>query len=250
MSTMAQSSSPDSPLIVVTGIRRGIGRAVAIARARRGERVTGFSRSREGLEHLGLDLRHAGAPVVRLVDLDMLDAPAVEDWFARLAAAEGPPDVVVHAAAILGPRAPLSDVDPAAWSDVMRANIDGAFHVLRGALGALVRGRPFLWLAVSSSVAARGRAGWGPYAASKAALENLTETFADEGAAHAWTGVSLNPGGTRTAMRAAAYPDEDPSTVPAPVDIAPAFDLLIDRWQNGTLEAGARFDARSLLGLD
>ena len=247
MSTMPHDNNT-GPLIVITGIRRGIGRAVAGARAARGERIAGFSRSRDGLEHLGLDLRHAGAPVVRLADIDMLDAPAVQGWFARLAAAEGPPDVVIHAAAVLGRRAPLDQVDPAAWGDVMRANVDGAFHVLRGALATLERGRPFLWLAVSSSVGARGRAGWGPYAASKAALENLTETFADEGAANAWTGISLNPGGTRTAMRAAAYPDEDPATVPTPAAVAPAFDMLIDRWRAGTLESGSRFDARSLLG--
>lgn len=237
----------EAPLVVVTGIRRGIGRAVGLARAARGERVAGFARSREGLEHLALDLRHAGATAVRLADIDMTDATAVADWFARLAAAEGPPDVLVHAAAVLGPRAALTDVTASAWAAVMRANIDGAFHVLKGALNTLERGRPFLWLAVSSSVGARGRAGWGPYAAGKAALENLAETFADEGAAHAWTSAVVNPGGTRTDMRAAAYPDEDPASVPSAAEVAPAFDIVMERWRAGTLTPGARFEARALL---
>lgn len=244
---MAAPIRPQPPLVVVTGLRRGLGRAVALARAARGDRVAGFARRVDGLDHLGIDLRRAGAPTVRLAALDIADAPEVENWFVQLAAAEGPPDVVVHAAAVLGPRGPLAEVTPAAWAEVTRVNVDGAFHVLRAAASVLEPGRPFLWIGVTSSVGARGRAGWGPYAASKAALENLTETFADEGAAQGWTAVSVNPGGTRTDMRAAAYPDEDPTTVPAPATVAGAFDLLIDRWRVGGIKTGARFEARELL---
>lgn len=244
---MAAPVRPQPPLVVVTGLRRGLGRAVALARAVRGDRVAGFARRIDGLEHLGMDLRQAGAPTVRLAAVDIVDAVGVQDWFERLAAAEGPPDVVVHAAAVLGPRGPLAEVAPEAWAEAMRVNVDGAFHVLRAAASVLEPGRPFLWIGVTSSVGARGRAGWGPYAAGKAALENMSETFADEGAAHGWTAVRVNPGGTRTDMRAAAYPDEDPASVPAPETVARAFDLLIDRWRAGMLESGARFDARELL---
>lgn len=234
--------------VVISGIRRGIGRALAIEAARAGLAVAGIARSQDGLDALAAELQAAGAPRAALAAVNLADWEALRNWAAQLAADFPPPQVLIHAAAILGPRQPLLEVDPQAWNVTQRINGDGTFYWLR-AFGPLVPAtQPALWLWLSSSVATRGRAGWGPYAASKAMLENLTETFADEIGDRPWTSVTLNPGGTRTDMRAEAMPGENPATLPSAAAVAKAVWALVEQWREGQLESGSRFNVRELPG--
>ena len=247
---MSEAITEQKPLRVwITGVRRGLGRAVAIARAQNGDKVAGCSRNSEGLTELAKDLSDAGAPAVYLDNADITNRQQLDDWCAHARLQVGEPDVVIHNAAVLGPRAPLERISHQDWQNVLDVNATGTFHVLQTTAQMAEPTRPSLWIWVTSSVGARGRAEWGPYAASNATLENLHETFADENDTRPWTSVALNPGATRTDMRAEAYPDEDPETLPDAATIAGAFSTLIERWQAGQLQTGSRHNARELLKL-
>lgn len=233
--------------IYISGIRRGIGRALAMRRATAGDRIAGFAAHADGLDDLAAELAEAGATATHLAAADLRVPGAVEGW-ARAASEEvGPPEVIVHCAAVLGPRAPLLEVGDEAFVDVLEVNVAGTLRLLRATAALADTERPALWIWATSSVGARGRAGWGPYAASKAALENLSETWADETRDRPWTSVAINPGGTRTDMRSAAYPDEDPTRLPTADAVAGAFERLVDDWRAGTLASGSRHDARELV---
>ena len=235
--------------ILVTGAGDGIGRAAALSFAEHGADVMLLGRTEAKLEAV-FDLIEAGTetrPVVVPADL----AHATEDAATILGHAirreYGRLDGILHNAGLLGPRASIAEYPVADWLEIMHVNVNAAFIVTR-ALMPLLRESPDASVVFTSSgVGRRGRADWGAYAVSKFALEGLAEVLAAETAGTGRVRVnSLNPGATRTAMRAAAYPDEDPGTLPTPADRMGLYLYLMGPDSRGV--TGERFDAASWSG--
>ena len=233
-------------VVLVTGAGDGIGRAAALAYAGHGADVVLLGRTEAKLEAV-FDLIEAGTdtrPVVVPADLEHASEDAATTLYHALRREYGRLDGVLHNAGLLGPRAAIAEYPVSEWARVMHVNVNAAFIVTR-ALMPLLRESPDASVVVTSSgVGRRGRADWGAYAVSKFALEGLVEVLADETAAAGRIRVnSLNPGATRTAMRAAAYPDEDPQTLPTPRQHMGLYLFLMGPDSKGI--AGQRFDAAS-----
>src|SRR5271168_1301987 len=212
---------------VVTGASRGIGRAVALALAAEGVHIVALARTQGGLEELDDAIRAArrGAEnSATLVPCDLEDFAAIDRLGEALFRRWGRLDVLVGNAGALGPLSPLHHVDPRQWEDVMSVNVTANWRLIR-ALDPLLRQSPAGRVVfVTSGAASRAelRAYWGPYAASKAALDALARTYAAETVNTSQIRVILvNPGPLRTRMRATAMPGEDPLYLRTPEVLAP-----------------------------
>jgi NAD(P)-dependent dehydrogenase (short-subunit alcohol dehydrogenase family) len=216
------TTNSNSPIALVTGASRGIGAAAALELAKAGHHVVAVARTVGGLEELDDKIRAIGGSAT-LVPLDMKDM----DGIARLALAlnerYGRLDVLVGNAGVLGPLSPLEHVEPKYFEACMDVNVKANWQLIRTMNALLTRAPAGRALFVTSGVAYRGRAYWGPYAASKAALDALVRTYAAECAS---TNVRANlfaPGPTRTRMYLGAFPGVDPETLPTPEEVAKAM---------------------------
>jgi NAD(P)-dependent dehydrogenase (short-subunit alcohol dehydrogenase family) len=153
--------------------------------------------------------------------------------------------VVVNNASLLGPRVPIIQYPLTSWEAVLRTNLTAAFVVCKEAVKNMMLRREGSIINVSSGVGRLGRARWGAYAVSKFGVEALTQVLAEELKGTLIRINAVNPGATRTEMRAQAYPDEDPQRLPRPEDITGIFLYLAsDRSREVT---GKSFDAREWL---
>ena len=233
-------------VILVTGAGDGIGRAAALAYAEHGADVVLLGRTEAKLEAVFDDIEaHTDTrPVVVPADLAHATEDAAATLYHALKREYGRLDGILHNAGLLGSRAPIADYPVADWLAVMQVNVNAAFIVTRALMPLLAASPDASIVFTSSGVGRRGRADWGAYAVSKFAVEGLTEVLAEETAASGRLRVnSLNPGATRTAMRAAAYPDEDPETLPPPEDHMGLYLYLMGPDSKGV--TGQRFDAAS-----
>jgi NAD(P)-dependent dehydrogenase (short-subunit alcohol dehydrogenase family) len=206
-------------IALVTGASRGIGHATALALAKAGAHVVAVARTVGGLEELDDAIRALGGSAT-LVPLDLKDYPGIDRLGAALQERFGRLDVLVGNAGILGPLSPLGHVEPMAWDAVMAVNVTANWRLIRALDPLLRRSTAGRVVFISSGVAALALAYWGPYAASKAALEVLARTYAAETAT---TNVRVNvltPGPIRTRMRAQAMPGEDPMALETPDRVA------------------------------
>ncbi len=210
----------EGKLALVTGASRGIGAAIAEALAEAGAHVILVARSTAGLEQVEDRIHQAGGSAT-IAPLDLTDGEAV----AKLAAAVGQRwdrlDVLVLNAAMLGSLTPVEHIDPKEYGRILSINLL-ANQALIAAFDPLLRGSERAELiGVTSSVGQEPRAFWGAYGSSKAAFETLLGAYADE---TAYTGklrvTILDPGATRTRMRALAFPGEEPESVKAPEAVA------------------------------
>lgn len=222
---------------LVTGASRGIGAGVVRAFATRGASLVLTARDPSLLEAVAEDARARGAEAVRTITADLSD-PRQR---LRLIQAAGPVDVLVQAAGVLGPVAePLWQTSQDSFEAVMEVNVTAMFDLIRSIVpGMASRGRGTV-VNVSSSVGTAGRRGWGAYSVSKFAVEGMSQTLAEDLEGSGVRCVVINPGGTRTDMRAQAKPDEDPSTLPTPDDVAAVFVAAA----LGELSNGERVNAR------
>jgi len=157
-------------------------------------------------------------------------------------------DVLVNNASILGPRQELADYPIGAWEEVLRINLTGIFLITRAVLPGMIARHAGSIINVTSGVGRRGKARWGAYAVSKAGLEGFTQVLSDEVREAGIRVNSVNPAATRTRMRAAAYPAEDPQTLPTPEQVVPLFLYLAsDASEDVT---GQSLEAREWLGRD
>jgi NAD(P)-dependent dehydrogenase (short-subunit alcohol dehydrogenase family) len=207
-------------IALVTGASRGIGRAAAFALAGAGCHVILSARTAGALEEVDDEITEAGgsASILKL-DLnngDNVDAlgPTLFERWQKL-------DVLVAAGGILGRLSPLGHVPDDDWESVMRVNLTANWKLIRSLDPLLRRAEAGRALFVTSRAATKIRAYWGPYAVSKAGLEALVKTYADEVASTPLKVNLLDPGATRTRMRAQAYPGEDVSTLKTPDALAP-----------------------------
>ncbi|MBF0426757.1 MAG: SDR family NAD(P)-dependent oxidoreductase [Magnetococcales bacterium] len=210
-------------IALVTGAGSGIGQAVAMAYAAAGATVLLLGRTQKQLEVTHDRIRAQGNQAV-IVPLDLEKelhrvaelAQGIHDRFGHL-------DILVNNAAQLGAMTPLAAYEPPLWETVFRVNVTAPFFLTRELLPLLRLAGAGCVINVVSGVGQHGRAYWGAYAASKAALINLTETWGAELAQSTIRINAVDPGPTATRMRAHAYPGEDPARLPAPADIVPVF---------------------------
>jgi len=227
-------------IALVTGASRGIGEAVALQLAQAGAHVVAVARTVGGLEELDDKIKAAGGSAT-LVPLDMKDSEGI----ARLALALNERyrrlDVLVGNAGIGGPSSPLPHVEPKEWDDVLAVNLTANWQLLR-TMDSLVKAAPAGRIVfITSGTAHNPRAYRGPYSISKAALDTMARTYANETAT---TNVRINvfsPSSTRTKMRAAIMPGEDPMTLPTPEEVARA---IVPLCLPSCTETGKYYDFR------
>ena len=229
---MAQNLAAGSQagrIAFVTGASRGIGRSAALGLAKAGAQVIACARGKGALEELDDDIfaatgRHATLIPFDLTDFDSLDrlTSALYERFGRI-------DVVVHAAGILGTLTPVTHVEPKEFDRIISVNVTASWRLLR-ALDPLLRlsdSARAIFLTTSAGVT-EGRAFWGAYGASKAAMETLVRAWADEIEVTPIRAALLSPGPMRTRMRASAYPGEDPMSLLHPDELVPLLLELAD----------------------
>ena len=229
--------------ILITGASRGLGREIARQCAAAGAQTVLLARSVPALESLADEILAAGHPEPVLVpcNLEAATLEHYEEIATLLGDRFGHLDGLVVNAAMLGELSPIAASDPALWARVFQVNLHSPYLLVRSCLPLLRRASDARVLFVSSSVARQGRAYWGAYAASKAALENLMQVLADELAAEGIVRVnSVNPGRCRTEMRAQAYPAEDADRLPSPESLAPGLLYLLGEAASGL--HGRQFD--------
>ena len=209
--------------VMITGAGRGIGRALALGFAKEGAALLLCSKTASELESAAAECRALGARV-RAATCDVSVSSQVADFVAAGLKEFGRIDVLINNAGILGPTTPLVEVSDADWKKVLAANLDSIFYVTREVLRSsmLAKGKGCV-INVSSGQGRKASANWGPYAASKFGLEGTTQVWADETKSKGVRFYSLNPSATRTQMRAAAAPGEDPASLKAPETSVEAF---------------------------
>ena len=242
-------TSPSPRIALVTGASRGIGRALALALARRGAHVVALARTQGALDELDDEIGAMGGQAT-LVPCDLADFDALDRLGAALFERFGRLDVLVGNGGILGPLTPLAHADPKDWNKVMAVNVTANWRLIRS-LDPLLRassaGRA-LFITSGAAHRARMKPYWGPYAVSKAALEAIARTYAAETENTCPIKVMLaNPGPLRTRMRALAMPGEDPATLRTPEEFAEkAIALCAPEWR----ESGRLYDFPSDRVLD
>ncbi len=221
--------------ILITGAGSGIGRAAALTYAKHGAQVIALSKTRENLETLYDDIEalkkhNPEVPSVLLCQLDFLYATE-ENYEALVAGIEeefGMLDGLLHNVSMLGDLCEIENYPKGVWDQVMQINVNSVFMLSKACLPLLKKSKAASMIFTSSSVGRKGRAYWGAYSVSKFAIEGLMQCLAEELENTSNIRVnSLNPGGTRTAMRKAAFPGELPETLPAPEDIMQAYLYLM-----------------------
>ncbi len=216
--------------ILVTGAGDGIGRAVAKACAKYGASVGLLGRTLSKLEAVYDEIVEAGWPRPSIAQMNLLKAHAPDyDQLAESIDKEfGRLDGLLHNAGILGQMSPIEQYDVKTWAEVIHVNLTAPFVLTQITLPLLKQSADASIVFTSSGVGRRGRAYWGAYAVSKFGIEGLAQVLADETEQYPNIRVNcINPGRTRTAMRAAAYPGEDPATLKAPHDIVAAYLYLL-----------------------
>jgi NAD(P)-dependent dehydrogenase (short-subunit alcohol dehydrogenase family) len=226
---------------LITGGGRGIGKAIAAAYAQEGAKVFICGRAEAVLEKAALEIRGNGGEI-GWRRADITTASEVKRLVEEASRAYGTIDILVNNASILGPRLPIVDYPLDSWKGVLKTNLTSVFTVAQEVLKLMVPRREGSIINVSSGVGRVGKARWGAYAASKFGVEGLTQVLADEVKDYGIRVNAVNPGGTRTAMRAKAYPEEDPMTLPTPEEITRVFVYLASAESRGV--TGKSFEAR------
>lgn len=216
-------------IALVTGASRGIGRACAVGLARAGAQVIACARSKAGLEELDDEIFAATSQHATLIPFDITDGDACDRLSAALLDRFGRVDTFVHCAATLGQLSPVTHHDPKDFDKIVAVNLTATWRLIR-ALEPLLRLSPagravFL---TTGATATRGRAFWGPYGATKAAMESLVRAWADEIEITNIRAAIVSPGAMRTKMRASAFPGEDPMSLPHPDAFVPLMLELAD----------------------
>jgi NAD(P)-dependent dehydrogenase (short-subunit alcohol dehydrogenase family) len=220
---MSDSKTLDGKLAIVTGASRGIGAATAEALAEAGAHVILVARTASALEEVEERIHSAGGTAT-IAPLDLTEGEGIGKLAGAVAERWEKLDILVLNAAMLGSLTPVQDIDPKEYSRILSLNLL-ANQALIAAFDPLLRkAEQADVVALTSSVGSEPRAFWGAYGSSKAALETLLGAYADETEHTGRLKVHiLDPGATRTRMRALAFPGEEPETVKPPESVASAI---------------------------
>lgn len=231
-------------IILVTGAGDGIGREAALTYARFGAQVILLGRTESKLLAVQQEIARTGGLPAQSIVLDLLTATAedcqqvagqITQWVPRL-------DGVLHNAGLLSEIVPVANIKLQDWLDVMQVNVNATFMLTQALLPLLLKSASASLVFTSSSVGREGRSGWGAYAVSKFATEGLMQVLADEYKQTNLRVNCINPGGTRTSMRASAFPDEDSQKLKTPADIMPLYLYLMG--DDSRRKTGISFDAQ------
>jgi NAD(P)-dependent dehydrogenase (short-subunit alcohol dehydrogenase family) len=241
---MTDAPSPDRPLAgliaLVTGATRGIGRASALGLAEAGAHVIAVGRTQGALEALDDEILEITGERATLVPLDLTNGAGIDQLGGVIHQRWGRLDILVHAAGILGELTPASHIETKLWDRVLATNLTSAYRLIRSLEPLLRKSAAGRAVFLTSGAAVRPRAFWSVYAASKAGLEGLVKSWADELENTPIRPVLLDPGAMRTAMRAKAFPGEEPESLPHPSEIAP----LVVELARPDLSPAARVEFR------
>ncbi len=227
-------------IALVTGASRGIGAAIAEALAREGAHVVLTARTAADLE-AAEDRIHQAGGTATIAPLDLIETDGIARLAAAVAERWGRLDILMLNAATLGSLTPVAQIDGKEFSRVLTLNVLASQALIAGFDGLLRKSEAGRLLAVTSSVGRSPRAYWGAYGASKAALETLALSYAEEVRNLSPVRVAVvDPGATATTMRARAFPGEDPATLKPPAAVADAVVALLRRG----FETGERLEVR------
>ncbi|HVW93724.1 MAG TPA: SDR family NAD(P)-dependent oxidoreductase, partial [Devosia sp.] len=223
---MAYENQLAGKVVLVTGASRGIGYAAAREAASRGAHVVAVARTVGGLEELDDEIQALGSTTT-LVPLDLSDGDAIDRLGAAIFERWGVLDGLIANAGALGTLSPVPHLAPEEFESTFRLNVTANFRLIRS-MDLLLRqadaGRAVF---ISSGAAHSARPYWGLYASTKAALEAMVKSYAGEMQITRVRTNVFSPGAVRTAMRARAFPGEDPGTLPEPATVAPRLvDML------------------------
>ncbi|KZB62701.1 SDR family NAD(P)-dependent oxidoreductase [Thalassospira sp. MCCC 1A02491] len=219
---MIDTKRLEGRVALITGASHGIGYAVAKRFAAEGAQVIAIGRNVGALEELSDEITDAGGKISLLpLDLTMFEkvdaiGPTIYERFGKL-------DIVVGNAGLLGEIAPVGHIDTQVFDNTVATNVTSNFRLIRTVDKLLQLSDAGRAIFVTSNASAKGRAFWGLYAATKAALEALVLSYAQELEESKVRVNLINPGRIRTKMRAEAYPGEDPETLPTPDSITDVF---------------------------
>lgn len=232
-------------IALVTGASRGIGYQIALQMAAAGAHVIAVARTVGGLEDLDDEIKaeraKTGKGDATLVPLDLTDMPAIDRLGAAINDRWGKLDILVANAGILGTISPIGHVEAKVFDKVMTINVTATWRLIRSVDPLLRKSDAGRAIILTSDAAHSARAFWGPYAASKAAVETLARSWADETRNFALRVNAADPGATRTALRALAMPGENPDTLPKPAEIARR---ILPMASSGLTHTGLIYQAR------
>ncbi len=226
-------------VILITGANRGLGRALALACAGEGANLVINSRGESSLHPVAEEAEGSGAEVLA-VAADVSVRAEVEKLVDGAVRRFGRIDVLVNNAGLLGPRVAIAEYPEDEWRRVIDANLTAPFLLSKAAIPSMPEGGSII--NVVSGVSVEGRAEWGAYSVSKFGVEGLTQILAAELKDRGIRANAVDPGGMRTEMRAAAYPDEDPQTRITPEENTAVFLYLASDKSEGV--TGERFKAQ------
>ncbi|WP_407965077.1 SDR family NAD(P)-dependent oxidoreductase [Bartonella sp. C271] len=225
---------------LVTGASKGIGYHLALELATRGAHIIALARTISGLKTLNNEIKKKGASAT-LIPLDLHNMEAIDALNISIEERWKKLDILVANAAILGALSPIAHTENAMFEDILQINLTSQWRLMKAVEPLLLKSDAGRAILLSSSVAHCARAFWGPYAASKAALELLARCWAEELKQTPIKVNCVNPGATRTTMRAQALPGEDPQTLPSPQEVAAEIAYLSSPHLK---ETGRLFDVR------
>ncbi|OTA20068.1 short-chain dehydrogenase [Xenorhabdus beddingii] len=231
-------------IILVTGAGDGIGREAALTYARHGAQVILLGRTTAKLEAVKQQIENEGGLPAGIYTMDLLtvSAEACQTFVSDLAQRYSHLDGVLHNAGLLGVVAPIVEQPVQLWHEVMQVNVNATFMLTQALIPLLLKSARGSLVFTSSSVGREGRSGWGAYAVSKFATEGLMQVLAQEYQDTSLRINCINPGGTRTSMRASAFPDENAARLKTPADIMPVY--LYVMGDDSRHDSGISFDAQ------
>ena len=204
---------------LVTGASRGLGASAAVALAKQGAHIIATARTEGGLTELDDAIKAVGGSAT-LVPVDIKDFPAIDRLGAAIYERWKKLDILVGNAGVLGKITPVAHVDPRVWDEVMAVNVTANYRLIRSMDPLLRQSDAGRAVFMTSGLAHKCWAYWGPYSISKAALEAMVKTYAAENATTSVRANCFSPGATRTNMRATAMPGEDPMSLPHADEVA------------------------------
>ncbi|MGX9417422.1 YciK family oxidoreductase [Vibrio sp. WJH972] len=215
--------------ILVTGAGDGIGKQAAISYAQHGATVILLGRTVAKLEQTYDEIENLGAAQPAIIPLDMNGATKqnYQDMADTIDGQFGQLDGILHSAGLLGVITPFEHIGEDAYDEVMQVNVKAPFLMTQTLLPLLHKSDDGRVIFTTSSVGHVGRAYWGVYAMSKFATEGMMQVLADELSNTSVRVNAINPGGTRTKMRAQAFPAENPDNLKTPEDIIPLYLYLM-----------------------
>ncbi len=216
------NTSLSGRIALVTGASRGIGRAVALGLAGAGAHVILAARSLSALEAVDDEIRSTGGAAT-LLQLDLKRGDRVDQLGPTIFQRWDRLDILVSNAGVLGPLSPIGHTTEEGFLSAIDVNLTANWRLIRTLDPLLKRSDAGRAIFVTSGAASGKYAYWGAYSASKAGLEALVKTWAAELVSTPVRANLINPGATRTQMRAKAFPGEDPATLPSPEDLVPLF---------------------------